>query len=142
MPSCEREATMKYSFSQLCQKPGRLLSLCAACGLAVGSVYSQEHVQQAPPTALGEESPVSASAPVLAAPTAPLTLEDCLGLGEQYQPALAAAQSSLAAAQTGQRSLNRMILPRFIMPDYKVRQQQSCLGVTIAQGRLTQAEWA
>jgi hypothetical protein len=111
-----------------------VLALSALWGAPVISMFAQESVQ-----------PVSAPAPTeAAAPAAPATafsLDDCLRLGEQNQPALAAAHSSLAAAHTASGSLNRMILPRLITPDLKIRKQQACLGISAAEGRLVQTEW-
>ena len=71
----------------------------------------------------------------------PLSLDACLELGFQHQPSLDAARASLSAAQAGRQGLQRMILPRIIVPDYKIRMQQSCYGVTIAEAGVTQAEW-
>jgi outer membrane protein TolC len=71
----------------------------------------------------------------------PLTLDECIAMGMQQQPSLAAARASLSAAQTGSRALNRMIIPRLFVPDLPIRRQQGCLGVTIASASLTQAEW-
>jgi outer membrane protein TolC len=71
----------------------------------------------------------------------PMSLDACIELGFQYQPALAAARASLAASQSGQRGVNRMILPRLFTPDLGVRREQACHGVTIAEAALAQAEW-
>jgi outer membrane protein TolC len=87
---------------------------------------------------------VPANMPVEAAvaPAAPLTLEQCLAMAFDKQPALAAARASLAAAYDGQQALNNLgCLARLAAPDLPVRRQQACLGVSIAQAALDQAEW-
>ncbi len=72
----------------------------------------------------------------------PLGLQECLAMAFERQPALAAAQASLAAAQDGRQALNNLgVLARIAAPDLPVRRQQACLGVTIAQAALAQAEW-
>lgn len=71
----------------------------------------------------------------------PMTLDMCLSLGMQHQPAIDAAQASLNAALTGQRSLNRLIIPRLFARDLDIRKQQACQGVQIASAGLSQAEW-
>ncbi|MSQ94543.1 MAG: TolC family protein [Gemmataceae bacterium] len=70
----------------------------------------------------------------------PMSLEACLELGFEHQPALHAAQASLDAANSGQNGLHG--LPRFARfkaPDLPIRKQQSALGVTIADATLIQA---
>ena len=71
----------------------------------------------------------------------PLRLDACIELGFQHQPAMDAAQASLAAAQSGSRAVNRLILPRLLSPDLPIRRQQACVGVRIAEAGVTQAEW-
>jgi len=70
-----------------------------------------------------------------------MTLDQCLELGFRHQPAIDAARASLNAAITGQNSLNRLLIPRLFTPDYRIRKEQACHGVTIAGAGLTQAEW-
>jgi outer membrane protein TolC len=56
----------------------------------------------------------------------------------EKQPALAAYRASLAAAQTQQKALDEL---RFSPGhDLSIRRQQACLGVTIAEAGLRQAE--
>jgi hypothetical protein len=109
------------------------LFLLAVFGIWIAPVTAQE-VSRA---VHEEEAPL----PAPEQPSAPLTLEACLDLGLSHQPSLDAARASLSAAQTGQRALDKMILPRLLVPDLGVRRQQACLGVTIASASLTQAEW-
>lgn len=74
-------------------------------------------------------------------PVRKLNLQECIALGMEHQPALAAARASLAAAESGQRGLYSIGLARFLAPDLKIRKQQGCLGIQIAQANLFQAEW-
>jgi outer membrane protein TolC len=71
----------------------------------------------------------------------PLTLEDCLRMAAQSQPALAAYRASLAAADVQYRGLQKLHVPRFLARDLPIRRQQSCLGVRLASAGLSQAEW-
>jgi outer membrane protein TolC len=89
------------------------------------------------PTAATEEAAPS----VPATSPGPLTLDACIDLGYEHQPALAAARASLGASQAGQRALQKMIIPRALRPDLKIRGEQAGQGVTIAGAALTQAEW-
>jgi outer membrane protein TolC len=73
--------------------------------------------------------------------SAKLNLENCIQLGLEHQPALAAARASLAAAYSGQRAVDKIILGRLVAPDLPIRRQQACLGVTIASAGLDHAEW-
>ncbi len=93
--------------------------------------------QQVNPAKHEEAAPLAASD----VPPGPLTLDACIELGMTHQPSLDAARASLSAAQTGERALAKLILPRILAKDLGVRQQQACLGVTIASASLTQAEW-
>ncbi len=115
-------------------------------GMGAAPSYSQDKVQM--PDQLVQAVQVQPAQPeqVLPAPAktveiSPLTLDQAIQLGYQKQPALAAARASLAAAQSGQRALGNMVLPRLITPDYRIREQQACLGVTIAQAGIAQTEW-
>src|SRR5438128_784278 len=58
------------------------------------------------------EQPVAAVAQPALPSAQSLTMEECIQLGFEHQPALAAARASLAAAQTGQHSISRLIIPR------------------------------
>lgn len=71
----------------------------------------------------------------------PMSLDACIDLGFHHQPALDAARASLAAAQTGKRSVDRLLIPRLFVKDLGIRREQACHGVTIAGAGLTQAEW-
>ena len=82
---------------------------------------------------------VIASAP--AAPASPLTVQDCLRIAGEKQPALAAYRASLAAANEAKRGVDHLLVPTFIQRDLPIRRQQACLGVQLASAGLTQAEW-
>jgi len=71
----------------------------------------------------------------------PLTLDDCIALGLANQPAVVAANASLAAAEDGYRALQRMVLAQFFVRDLGIRKQQACLGIEIALAGVQQAEW-
>jgi outer membrane protein TolC len=71
----------------------------------------------------------------------PLTLEDCVRLGLEKQPSLAAARASLAAAEVQQRALENLRLAGLISAEVPIRREQAALGVTIATAGLHQAEW-
>ncbi len=71
----------------------------------------------------------------------PLTLEDCIRIGLEQQPALAAARASLAAAEDQRRALDNMRLAGLLSRELPVRKQQAALGVSIAAAGVQQAEW-
>jgi outer membrane protein TolC len=75
------------------------------------------------------------------APPAPLSLPECISIGMENQPALAAAGASLSSAESGLRSIRNMRLARLLSAELRVRQRQACLGVEIASAGLQQAEW-
>jgi outer membrane protein TolC len=90
--------------------------------------------------------PAQEKLPALAAPVAaaaaPLTLDDCIHLAFERQPALSAARASLAAAEDGRHALDNLpIYARCMTRELPFRKQQACLGVTIASAQLLQAEW-
>jgi outer membrane protein TolC len=84
---------------------------------------------------------VSAQEKVVPAPT-PFSLDQCIDLAMQRQPALAAARASLAAAEDGRQALHNLpLFARVATRELPIRQQQACLGVSIASATLAQAEW-
>lgn len=70
----------------------------------------------------------------------PLTLDDCIRIGLEQQPALAAARASLAAAETNRHALDRLRLASLVSRELHVRKEQAALGVTIAAAGVQQAE--
>jgi outer membrane protein TolC len=118
------------------------LALASAPTLAQAPpvVRSGPFIENATPTA---PSFMSSEAPPKSPSVSPgkLTLDQCLELGFRHQPAIDAARASLAAAESGKRGVDRLILPRLFRPDLPIRREQACHGVTIAAAGLTQAEW-
>ena len=80
-------------------------------------------------------------APAPALPPQPLTLEDCVRIGMERQPALNAARASLAAAEDQRRALDNLRLAALISRELPVRKQQAALGVSIAAAGVQQAEY-
>jgi outer membrane protein TolC len=124
------------------------LLVALTAGLALGCasprLTAQEVIEPQPvPSVAVSRMPAEVETPPIspAVSPGPLSLDQCLALGFQHQPAIDAARASLSAAHSGQTALNRMIIPRLFTPDYRVRQQQACHGVAIAEAGLSQAEW-
>jgi outer membrane protein TolC len=70
-----------------------------------------------------------------------ITLEECLHIAYERQPALAAYRASLASAQTAEAALQQLRGPAvLISPDLPIRRHQASIGVTIAEATLRQAE--
>ena len=103
-----------------------------------GSIAASASLLCALPAASLAQAPASPPAAVAAAPA--LSLEDCLRIGRENQPAMKAAQASLAAAQTAQRSLDEIRLGKFLAKDLPIRKQQAAFGVSAAAANLAQVE--
>jgi outer membrane protein TolC len=103
---------------------------------------AQEPVVRLAPSVAAMDKAADEAIPIspLVSPGA-MSLDACIDLGYQYQPALAAARASLAAAQSGKRGLDKLIIPRLFRKDLPIRREQACLGVQIAGAVLSQAEW-
>jgi outer membrane protein TolC len=93
--------------------------------------------------AAAEERPARSEpeAGAAAAPAAPLSLADCIRIGLERQPALAAHRASVAAAETQYRGLEDLRVPTFLRRDLPIRRRQAHLGITIARAGLEQAQW-
>lgn len=117
----------KSSFSRWLMKAGLYsgLTLASALPLSWGM-------------ARADEEPIAMGQPV--AQVQVLSLADCLRIASEKQPALQAARASLAAQQTQARALEELHAPPLVAKDLKIRRQQACLGVTVAQAALAQAE--
>jgi outer membrane protein TolC len=74
-------------------------------------------------------------------PASKLTLEDCTRVGLERQPALAAQQASLAAAQAQRRALDNLVCAGLFSRELPIRKQQASCGIIIAEAGLLQAEW-
>jgi outer membrane protein TolC len=70
-----------------------------------------------------------------------LTLEDCIRVGLEKQPALDAQRSSLAAAEAQRQALANMRIAALISKELPIRRQQAGLGVTIADAGVQILEW-
>jgi outer membrane protein len=71
----------------------------------------------------------------------PWTLADCVRIGFERQPTLAAQRASVAAAEAQRVALDRMVCVSLLSREMGYRKQQACLGVTIAQAGVEIAEW-
>src|SRR5262249_8741495 len=69
-----------------------------------------------------------------------LTLSDCVGMALGQQPALEAHRSSLAAAETQKRALDKIHVPTIVKRDLPIRRRQACMGVLIASAALQKTE--
>jgi outer membrane protein TolC len=74
-------------------------------------------------------------------PKGGLSLKECVDLGLQMQPALTAAQASVDAAQSGYQAAANLRLLGRVSKVVKIRRNQACWGITIAEAGLLQAEW-
>jgi outer membrane protein len=99
------------------------IPLVFTLGLSVALVHGQE------------------AAPEEKAGPPPLTLEECIQIGLERQPSLAAARASLAAAQDNHQAIDNLRLVGVLKRELPIRRQQACLGVVIARAGLAQAEW-
>jgi outer membrane protein TolC len=102
-------------------------------GLAL-SLLASTGVAQA-----GDVPPSVAPAPV--APR-PLTLAECLDISLAQQPALAASQASVAAAEAQKRALDNLHAPPLTAAsrELPIRRQQASLGITVAEAGLSLAK--
>jgi outer membrane protein TolC len=88
-------------------------------------------------------APKEPPAEVKPLPIKTLNLAECLALAFENQPNLAAARSSLAAAETASHCLEKLH-PVPLAPgsrELPTRRKQACLGVTIASAALAQTEY-
>jgi len=81
----------------------------------------------------------------IAAPAKPavqvLDLATCRRLALEKQPAIAAAQASLAAAEARSRAVCRLHAVPFLASDLPIRRQQAELGLAGAGAQVEQARW-
>jgi outer membrane protein TolC len=121
-----------------------ILSLASVVAFDVSARGQEPALRQDDATAETEETALQGGGQIvekIAAPAPKLGLQECLDLGMQNQPALAAARASLAAAYSGERGVSGIRFGRLLAPDLPIRRQQACLGITIASAGLEQAEW-
>lgn len=85
--------------------------------------------------------PALPAVPAVAHQQAALDLAACRRLALSQQPALAAAQDSLAMAEARSRAVDRLLLPGLVERDLPIRRHQAALGVQAAQAGVNLAEW-
>lgn len=78
--------------------------------------------------------------PAVAPQVQNLSLEECLRIALERQPALDAFRASRAAAETNRRAVYHLCVPDFIARELPMRRQQATLGVTAASASVDQAE--
>ncbi len=94
-----------------------------------------------PAPAPAPSAPIAiAAAPAAAALAGPLTLATCRQIALARQPAVRAAQDSLAAAVARNEGVEGIRVPTLLQPDLPIRRRQSQLGVQVAQAGVSQAE--
>jgi outer membrane protein TolC len=87
------------------------------------------------------QAPEKIAAPAEAAQTPVLDLRTCRAAALQQQPAIAAAENSVAAAQARSRGLERLRGLSLIVRELRARRDQAALGVGAAEAQLEQARW-
>ncbi len=124
---------MRYStrFGRHFGRPVAILLF--ACLGVVPSVRAQQHMIELPAT-----SPLQTAQPT--AQPNQLTLAECVRIGLERQPALAAQRATVGSAEAQRRALDNMICASLISREIGFRKQQAYLGVTIAQAGLEVAE--
>jgi outer membrane protein TolC len=111
--------------------------LAAVRGLLMGTLVlaacQRAHAQETLPPA-NSVKPAASSTPVFG-------LVECIQMGVDRQPALAALRASLSSSEIQAAGLASLPKLPLLSPDLAIRRKQSCLGVTIAQAGLDQAYW-
>jgi outer membrane protein TolC len=127
--------TMIQHLRSLACHPGFFILLATLWGIQANSASAQNVIVTAISTDAGP-AVTPATSP------GPMSLDACIELGMAHQPSLDAARASLAAANSGKGGLDNFpLFARFLVRDLKIRKEQACEGITIAQAALTQAEW-
>src|SRR5437660_3943587 len=67
-------------------------------------------------------------------------LAECLALGIQNHPRIAAQRASLTASEEGLQALDHLHVPALLDPDLPIRRRQAALGVTAAAAAVDQAQ--
>src|SRR5262249_2512241 len=107
-----------------------LLAIVLVVGQASG-LLAQDHLPL--PRDSQEQGAITSATPVYG-------LQECIQLALDQQPALAAHRASVASANTLARGLCALKQPPFIARSLPIRRQQACLGITIHQAGLNQAQ--
>jgi outer membrane protein TolC len=116
----------------------RRIGFRVAAGVAAPVLFSlggSALAADPPPAQLPPAPAATAEAPLQV-----LDLGACRRTALANQPALAAARASVAAAVARAEALDHLHIPSFLARDLPVRRKQAQLGITVAQGVLTQAE--
>ncbi len=111
----------------------QLLGGCAAPALLSVGVSLGAEPELAP-------APVPAATAPVAAP-AGLDLAACRQIAFEKQPNLAAARTSLTAANARAEALEHLHLAALVQRDLPIRRKQSAIGIEVAAATLSQAEW-
>ncbi|MBX7104009.1 MAG: hypothetical protein K1X57_08000 [Gemmataceae bacterium] len=120
--------------SSLIRRRTRAAALVAHLGLA-GICAAQANPNQ--PISAPKTLPPAAVSPAATIPV--YTLADCVRIGLEKQPALAASRASLAAKQAARDGIARPSFSYLFVPDIHLRRQQSLKGVSAAEAELMQA---
>jgi outer membrane protein TolC len=120
------------------QIPGQLPSVVAPAPSSAGAPASSG---QGKPAAQ-QDSKLPAPAEGAIENVRVLTLHECRLMAMEKQPAVAAAQASLAAAQARYNAICHLNHSPVVLleRDLKIRLEQACMGVRVAEAALTQAQ--
>lgn len=117
------------------RKWARMAAVATHFGLA-GVCMAQTTPNQ--PVAAPKSLPATTISPAATIPV--YSLADCIRIGIEKQPALAASRASLAAKQAARDGISRPSFSYIFAPDIHLRRQQSLKGVSAAEAELLQAE--
>src|SRR5262245_7079074 len=105
-----------------CQMAGYFVGLAVACLFGA----STRAAEVLPPPAESETQ------------TKVLNLADCIALGKENSPVIAAQSATLRGAEIAKRSVDSMKKPKCMAPDLPIRRQQSAVGL---EGSLAAVEF-
>lgn len=91
-------------------------------------------------SSIGQADSLPSPSTVAVAANPPLTLQACRQIALHQQPSLAATRAALQAAIDRQNALENLRVPACLVRDLPIRRKQAALGLTIAQGGMSQAE--
>lgn len=115
------------------------LLLSGAAQKANAQARPAESLPPAPAEAAA--TPAAPAAPAAAQTIPVYTLQDCIRIAYEKQPALAAARASFAAKQATSNGLaNTPNIACLVSPDLKIRKAQAFRGLSAAQAQVLQAE--
>ncbi len=124
------------------QSPAQRLRLALLRGLvAPASLCLGQWSAAADLAPVAEKIAVPAAADVAPSRVQVLDLAACRRLALERQPAIAAAEASLANAQARACALDKLHAIPVLASDLPIRRQQAALGIAGAEGQLEQARW-